>query len=421
MFKFIHAADIHLDSPLRGLTRYEEAPVEIIRGACRRAFEGLVELAIEEQVSFVLLAGDLYDGDWKDFSTGIFVSKQIGRLGQHDIQVYAVVGNHDAANKITKALSPPANMTFLDTKKPQTIRLDDPRVAIHGQGFATQHVSQNLAQSYPAAEADRFNIGILHTSLNGREGHAVYAPCTAQDLSSKGYQYWALGHVHQWEQVSADPWIVFPGCVQGRHARETGPKGCALVTVEDGAVSSVVHHELDVLRWECCEVDLEEVEQISEVLDRARQNMLEKHSAAEGRPVALRLRFHGACAVSSELTAYPDRLENQLRALAAEIAGEDLWVEKVQVATSGKLDLDAVLAGDSMLSALLRDVLDRSRGPGGVEGLDAVIAELRQKLPAEAVGPQTGLDLDSADVVARLVGQARQMLVGRLLAEGGKQ
>lgn len=92
MFKFIHSADIHLDSPLRGLSKYESAPVESIRNACRRAFINLVDLAITEKVSFVLLAGDLYDGDWKDYSTGIFLSQQIGRLGQHNISVFAVVG-----------------------------------------------------------------------------------------------------------------------------------------------------------------------------------------------------------------------------------------------------------------------------------------------------------------------------------------
>ncbi|MDD3473225.1 MAG: DNA repair exonuclease [Syntrophaceae bacterium] len=210
MFKFIHAADIHLDSPLRGLSRYESAPVESIRNACRRAFENLVEFAIAEKVAFVLLAGDLYDGDWKDYSTGIFLSKQMGRLGQHNIPVFAVAGNHDAANRMTKALDNPANMRILSTRKAETITLDDLAVAIHGRSFGPQHVDENLAATFDNAKKGMFNIGLLHTSLDGREGHAVYAPCTVNDLRSKRYQYWALGHVHQQEFVSEDPWIVFP-------------------------------------------------------------------------------------------------------------------------------------------------------------------------------------------------------------------
>ncbi|MDY7038230.1 MAG: DNA repair exonuclease, partial [Thermodesulfobacteriota bacterium] len=169
MFKFIHAADIHLDSPLRGLSRYESAPAESIRNACRRAFENLVDVAIEEQVAFVLLAGDLYDCDWKDYSTGIFLSKQMGRLGQHNIQVFSVSGNHDAANRMTKSLDSPSNMKKFSSRKVETVKLDVLGVAIHGRSFPTQHVDENLAAGFCAAEKGLFNIGLLHTSLDGRE------------------------------------------------------------------------------------------------------------------------------------------------------------------------------------------------------------------------------------------------------------
>jgi DNA repair exonuclease SbcCD nuclease subunit len=144
MFKFIHAADVHLDSPLRGLSKYESAPVESIRNACRKAFENLVDLAIEEKVAFVLLAGDLYDGDWKDYSTGIFLSHQMGRLGKIGIPVFAVAGNHDAANRMTKALDVPANMKIFSSRKVETIRLDNCSVVIHGRSFGTQHVDKNI-------------------------------------------------------------------------------------------------------------------------------------------------------------------------------------------------------------------------------------------------------------------------------------
>ena len=223
MFKFIHAADVHLDSPLRGLSRYESAPVDAIRGACRRAFENLVDLALEEKVAFVVLAGDLFDGDWKDYSTGIYLSRQLGRLGKCNIPVYAVAGNHDAANKMTKTLDSPNNINFLSSTKVETIRLDHVPVTIHGRSFRTQHVDENLAAAYDAAEKGRFNIGLLHTSLDGREDHASYAPCALGDLLSKGYQYWALGHVHKQEIVLDDPWVVFSGCIQGRHIRGNWP------------------------------------------------------------------------------------------------------------------------------------------------------------------------------------------------------
>jgi exonuclease SbcD len=419
MFKFIHAADVHLDSPLRGLSRYESAPTESIRDACRRAFENLVDLAIEEKVSFVLLAGDLYDGDWKDYSTGIFLSRQMGQLGQHDISVFTVAGNHDAANRITKALDSPANMTILSSRKVETIRLDDLAVSIHGRSFGTQHVDENLAAGFTAAEKGMFNIGLLHTSLDGREGHAVYAPCSIDDLRSKGYQYWALGHIHKQEFVSEDPWIVFPGCVQGRHIRETGAKGCVLVTVEDGVVSAVDKCPLDVLRWTLCSVDLTDAAEMREVLERTRKAIENERLSVDGRPIAMRIRFEGATAISGELAAYPERLEQQIKALGAEIAGDDLWIERVENAAIGKLDLDSTLSDDSAFGKLLKEILSTPDNPDEISGLKDVVTDLRQKIPSEAFGADSILNLDENQTVERLVEEAKSMLVGRLLTVGG--
>ena len=419
MFKFIHAADVHLDSPLRGLSRYESAPAESIRDACRRAFENLVDLAIEEKVSFVLLAGDLYDGDWKDYSTGIFLSQQMGRLGQYNISVFTVAGNHDAANRMTKALDSPTNMTILSSRKVETIKIDDLAVAIHGRSFGTQHIDENLAAGFTAAEKGMFNIGLLHTSLDGREGHEVYAPCSIDDLRSKGYQYWALGHIHKQEFVSEDPWIVFPGCVQGRHIRETGAKGCVLVTVEDGTVSEAESLPLDVLRWALCSVDLTDAAEMREVLERTRKAIENERTLADGRPIAMRIRFEGATAISDELAAYPERFEQQIKALGAEIAGDDLWIERVENAVGGKLNLDSTLSDNSAFGKLLKEILATPGNPDEISGLKDVIADLRQKIPSEAFSADSVLNLDENQTVERLVEEAKQMLVGRLLTVGG--
>jgi DNA repair exonuclease SbcCD nuclease subunit len=418
MFKFIHAADIHLDSPLCGLSRYESAPVESIRDACRRAFQNLVDLAIEEKAAFVLLAGDLYDGDWKDYSTGIFLSRQMGRLGRHNIAVFAVAGNHDAANRMTKALGSPSNMKFLSARKVETIILEDLAVALHGRSYATQHVDENLAAGFDAAERGMFNIGLLHTSLDGREGHAVYAPCTLDDLRSKGYQYWALGHVHKQEFVSEDPWIVFPGCIQGRHIQETGAKGCILVTVEDGAVFEAEKISLDVMRWTRCDVELTDVGEMREVLELTRQAIEKERNNAEGRPLAIRIRFQGATRMSDELAAYPERLEEQIRALAAEVAGENLWIERVENAAGSKRDLDSALADDTAFSKLLREILAVPADSDKIGEIGNILADLRQKMPTDAFGPGSVLDLDEEQTVHRLVEEAKHMLVGRLLTLG---
>ena len=147
MFSFIHTADLHLDSPLRGLSRHEGAPVKEIRGATRRALVNLVDCALEKQVNFILISGDLYDGDQKDFTTALFFNRQMLRLKSAGILVFAISGNHDAESVITKALSPPDNVKFFPVKKPASFSFPNLPVEIHGQGFATASVQENLALS----------------------------------------------------------------------------------------------------------------------------------------------------------------------------------------------------------------------------------------------------------------------------------
>jgi DNA repair exonuclease SbcCD nuclease subunit len=418
--KFLHAADLHLDSPLRGLARHDEAPVDDLRGATREAFNTLVELAIEEKVAFVLLAGDLYDGTWQDFSTAIFLARKLGELGRAGIRVFGVLGNHDAQSKLTKALEKPKNLTLFPANKPRTEVLNDLEVAIHGQSFGQQHVEENLAAGFPAAKPGMFNIGLLHTSLDGREGHAAYAPCKLDDLRAKDYQYWALGHVHAREEVSIDPWVVFPGCLQGRHARETGPKGCCLVTVEDGRVESVEHRVLDVVRWASCEVDLGKINSMQGVLDSASKALSEVLDDAEDRIVATRMRFVGASPVHAELRGKTQWLRQKLLELAAELHGEGLWIEKVVMATTSKLDRGAVLAGDGALGGLARSILEVEEKPSAVRGLDAALAAFREKLPPEVFLAEDGLRLDDQEVVVRLIQEAKELLVGKLLETGGE-
>ncbi len=418
MFKFIHAADIHLDSPLRGLSRYESAPAESIRDACRRAFENLVDLAIEEEVDFVLLAGDLYDGDWKDYSTGIFLSKQMGRLGQHNIRVFAVSGNHDAANRMTKSLDSPSNMTMFSSRKVETVKLKDLGVAIHGRSFPTQHVDENLAAGFCSAEKELFNIGLLHTSLDGREGHAHYAPCSLDDLRSKRYQYWALGHIHKLEIIEKEPHIIFPGCIQGRHIREAGAKGCVLVSVDEGSVAEIEKIPLDVLRWSLCDIDLTDVDEKRKVVERVRQSIEQERAMAEDRPLAMRIRLQGATGIADELAADPYRVEQEIKALGAETVGDDLWIERVENATTGKLDLESTLADDNAMGRLLKEILNITKGTDDIDGLQNKIAELRQKVPSEAFGDESILNLDDEQTVHRIVKEAKDMLISRLLSAG---
>jgi DNA repair protein SbcD/Mre11 len=188
-FRFLHAADLHLDSPLRGLEASPEAPVQRIRGATREALRNLIDLAISEQVDFVVLAGDLYDGDWRDWGTGHFLLAQLGRLTRAGIRVVAISGNHDAESVLTRRLRFPDGAAMLPTR-PTSHPLPEHGVVVHGQGYAERETLQNLVPRYPAPVEGAFNIGLLHTSMEGRPGHAGYAPCALSELLRHGYDYW---------------------------------------------------------------------------------------------------------------------------------------------------------------------------------------------------------------------------------------
>jgi DNA repair exonuclease SbcCD nuclease subunit len=416
--KFLHAADIHLDSPLRGLESYEGAPVQQIRGATRRAFENMIQLALDMEVDFLLLAGDLFDGDWRDYNTGLFLTRQINRLRGAGTRAYIVAGNHDAASQITKSLRPPQNVHVFATRAPETVRLEGLGVAIHGQGFPTRAVKEDLTRRYPLADPDLFNIGLLHTSLDGRPGHEAYAPCTLDGLRSRGYQYWALGHVHRREVVAEDPWVVFPGNPQGRHARETGSKGCSLVTLDAGRVESVEHHALDVVRWSACSVDVADAMTLDEVYDRMGQALADAVGEAEGRLVAARLHLEGACPVHDRLRAAREQITNECRSLAAIVGGGDLWIEKVVLNTRRAESEDAAAARDDAFGGLLRSIRDLELDPSRLSKLAAEFADLSAKLPVNLRSGSDAFDPSRPEYIRECLEDVKALLLERLLSEG---
>lgn len=331
-FKFIHAADIHLDSPLRGLSAYENAPAARLRNASRDALASLITRAIDEKVSFVVFAGDLYDGDWRDYRSGIFFGMQMGRLAKANIRAFVLYGNHDAESEMTKKLTLPDNVTIFSSRSAQVHKIDDLKVALHGRSFATQAVNENLAAEYKPKVKDYYNIGVLHTALQGYAAHANYAPCTLDELHAKGYDYWALGHVHEFEKWEEASIIVFPGNIQGRHIREIGRKGAVMVTVDDYGHSNVERLYLDVLRWELLKVDVGQSLSMEEVARKVGQG-LTRLLENDNVPRAVRVLIEGQTRLHGTLFAGAAALRAEVIAQASAIDPEQLWIEKVKVAT----------------------------------------------------------------------------------------
>lgn len=353
--KFIHAADLHIDSPLRGLDAYEGAPIERLRGASRLALCGLVELALERQVDVVLFAGDIYDGDWADFSTGLFFREQLLRLTNAGVRVFIVKGNHDAESQITRTLPAVEGVHVFSASRGETIDLAELGVAIHGRSFPNRAVDEDLVPGYPAALSHRFNIGMLHTSLNGRVGHDPYAPTSLATLVDKGYDYFALGHVHAREVVHvANPRIVYPGNLQGRDAGETGPKGCELVTVEGGKIVASESIALDIVRWHRLDIDAAPLSDLNALSRRFREQGEALTSNAPGCLHAIRVRIAGESALHALEAASPGCLEAAIQAACQDVGSADLWVEQVRCALRSPFDRQRAAARDDALGEVVR-------------------------------------------------------------------
>ncbi|HNP82601.1 MAG TPA: DNA repair exonuclease [Nitrospira sp.] len=415
--RFIHASDLHIDSPLRGLDRYDGAPVERLRSATRSALERLVDKALSERVDFLLLAGDIYDRDWQDFHTGLFFRGQMVRLERAGIRCFIVQGNHDAQGVISRQLTLPSNVTVFSSRAAQTVKLDDLSVAIHGRSFPEREVNEDLVPSYPPPVSGYFNIGLLHTSLTGRAGHDTYAPTDLPTLVAKGYDYWALGHVHAREVLNERPRIVFCGNLQGRHAKETGVKGCELVTVEAGRIEAEFI-ALDVVRWSQLSVPLDGVdrlESLNEAFARALEPVLD---GTTDRLHAVRVTLTGSTELHRLEAAQPGTLAAAMHAAAQDIGTAEIWIEQVRLDLSTPLDRARAAQRQDAVGELVR-LVDTIAGNEQelMRRAQVELGDLLGAMPAEVTaGDVPRLD-DPAELRSLLM-DAEATVLARLSASG---
>ncbi|MBL8660370.1 MAG: DNA repair exonuclease [Rhodospirillales bacterium] len=383
--RFLHTADIHLDSPLTGLSAANDLPLDRLRESTRQALANLVDYALAEAVDFIVIAGDLYDGTWHDFTTGLYFVRQMARLDQAGIPAYVVLGNHDAENRLTRKLTLPGNVHVFPAERAETVFLPDRSVALHGRSFPTAAVGDNLVLAYPPAAPGCFNIGLLHTAAGGREAHANYAPCALSDLLAKGYDYWALGHVHAREVLHEHPHIVFPGNLQGRHIRETGTKSFTAVRVENGRVVAADPVAADVVRWLRCPVDLANAADLDDAVDAIGAALLKASDQAEGRLAVVRLVLEGTSPAHAHFAAQRERLMAECHAAAARVSSQ-LWIEKVEVRTRPIFEQTATAARADAIGALIRSVDALARDDEARAALSRELNELVSRLPDELKG-----------------------------------
>lgn len=396
----------------------EDAPVEQIREATRRALENLVELCLAEQVRFVVIAGDVFDGDWPDYSTGLYFSACMARLCRAGINVFLVSGNHDAESRISRRLTLPEGVFVFPVDRPATCVLDDVAAAVHGMGFREPQVTDNVVPRYPDPVPGCFNIGVLHTSLEGQEGHVPYAPCRLSDLLAKGYDYWALGHIHKRMVLHESPYVVYPGNLQGRHVRETGAKGCTLVTV-NGRTATLEHRPLDVIRWVVCVVDLTGAASDADFFSRVAAAVQGAAGDSE-LPLALRVRLTGLTALHGRILADPERYRHEVANAVLSLSDPGrIWLEAVRFDTRAEAPIASRSVADavgSFLATAEQLTADEQFLAEFLEHVQGV-----QRHIAACVARPDATRVESLADVRSLLPDARELVLDSLRAGGGGQ
>jgi DNA repair exonuclease SbcCD nuclease subunit len=410
-FSFLHAADLHLGSPFEGLSLKDEELARRFGSASREAFRALVDAAIAEEVAFVVIAGDIYEGEWRDASIGLFFNRELARLDRAGIAVFLLRGNHDAESVMTKSITLPGNVREFPGRAVESFRLEELKVVLHGRSFPDRAVSENYALTYPAAVPGWINIGVLHTSCTGRPPHDTYAPCTVHDLATRGYHYWALGHVHEHEILSRDPFVVYPGNLQGRSIRETGAKGAVLVEVEDGTILEPRRLILDKARWARIGIELAGITDEDLAMSRIEEGLSAVAREAGERLVAVRVELLGATSLNRRFAADRQRLRDEIQA-AAHRFHEDIWIEDVRlcmreaVATRPDPSAQGALDPVALLEGLEKDESLRAEAVALLRGITS-------KLPASALSGEGGR-IDDLDA---LMSEAAALVLGRLAPE----
>ncbi|NEH97004.1 metallophosphoesterase family protein [Rhizobium leguminosarum] len=377
VYRFLHTADIHLDSPLRTLALRNLELSELIGLATRRLFVRIIDLCLEEQVNALVVAGDLYDGEQTSMKTARFLAEQLGRLHQAGIRTFIIRGNHDALSKITAELVMPETVKVFGAVA-EAVAVDrDPGhfpVAIHGMSFAKPHAPESLLRHYALPVPDAVNIGIMHTSLGGSTGHDLYAPCSVPDLRQTGFRYWALGHIHKRSAIEdTSSAIVMPGIPQGRDINEDGSKSVSLVTIRDDRSIVIEERHTAIAQFERLVVDVSEAVDWRDLVLKANRKLKDLSSTKSAEHVVARVELKGSSEFAWLIRRDADLLRTELETHASDIG--NVWIEKLvtspvaprrEEARSGALEelqsiVDTEIRGSISYLEEVRSIADEMR------------------------------------------------------------
>lgn len=420
-FRFVHTADVHLDSPLRSLALRDAALADLIGNATRRAFVSTVDLCLDERVDALLLAGDLYDGEQTSMKTARFLAAQLQRLHDAGIQVFIIRGNHDALSRITKELTLPETVKVFGGRA-EAVPVERPgrgaAIVIHGLSFARPHAPESLLRHYKPPVTGAINIGMMHTSLEGAPEHSPYAPCSRADLDAAGFDYWALGHIHKRLVTRGRGVVVMPGMPQGRDIGESGAKTVTLVTVADDRAIHVEERLTSIAQFESVPIDLTGIDAWRDMLAAVTARLRAVRDQVPSEHLVARLRLTGTTALAWRLRGDRDLLHQDVAHQLTDIG--KAWIDKIEIACASP-GAGAAAAFDPVSE--LRRLIDQDVLPSAAfqQEVLGIAEELRGQLPAECRSVFGDDEAQFKQVLAVLVNEGADDVLARLQAGGGAE
>jgi len=415
-FRFVHAADLHIDSPFAGVGDADNRVATRLREATYEAFQNLVDLCINQNADFLVIAGDVYDGADRSVRAQLRFRDGLSKLSEKGIKTFIVHGNHDPLDGWQSSITWPEGVHIFGAT-PEWVNFEkngEVVAAVQGMSYPTREVNDNLAVQFsPPTSGNLFAIGLLHANVGANSAHPNYAPCTVEDLSESGIDYWALGHVHTRQTLKrAAPVIAYPGNTQGRHPNETGARGALVVDVDPSGASRSEFVALDVVRWERSQVDISNLETIDSLDSAIRQATDNLSVQAEDRDVVSRLTLVGRGPLHEQL-AVNGAVEDLLDSVRSAWSGGGspwVWVERIVDFTRPAIDIESRAKADDFLGATLKRALLSSIESDEIDRLTEVVSDVY-------TGRRNGLEKPSDEQVSAWAEEARWYLA-ELLEQG---
>ena len=368
-YRFVHTADLHLDSPLRSLAMRDEELAGTVATASREAFSAIVQRCLDERVDALMIAGDLFDSAQNSVKTALFLCSELKLLSDAGIETFIVRGNHDARTAFGRGVDLPEGVHVFDGHGRAQASGSNERVHVHGVSFRDAHAPESLLPKYARPDADGVHIGLMHTSLAGAEGHDPYAPCSLADLTDHGFHYWGLGHVHgrTVHHDSGRAAVVMPGMPQGRDVGEAGEKSATLVAIEDDGTVTLDQFPTALAEFARVEVHLDPTMGWRDALAAAEKALIEASARTSACRLVARLRITGETPHAWHLTRdaheFAEQVTEELRRDDPN-AQSGIYVEKVEmrVAPPGNVARGSAIApgATAELGAIMREVANEA-------------------------------------------------------------